>query len=544
MIDSIDSFRQNQEKDVLYTLFIGGCGAFGMNMTAYIINSELYIVDVGLAFANDHEIGIDSYVPDLGNLVSSFGAVSAYFITHGHEDHVGALPLILERFPAPVYATAWTLKILEDRVRKFGSRVSPDTYLVQSGDTTSTGSLRLHWNHMPHSIPGCCSILMEVNDLKIFHTGDFKFDRNPPYEEAPDEDKLRSFAPITALISDSTNAQKDGYCPSESTLLDGLEESLKKYPDSLIVTTSFASNFWRLKTILSVAKKLGRLVFISGNSLFKTLEIAESMGYDFSKDVIIDEGQMRNLDRSQVLVIASGSQGEPRSSLRRIVFGEHRHVKLHEGDCIVFSSRVIPGNEKSVAMLVSEAHKNKILVETSNTSNNIHVSGHAHQEDLLALIDLLGPKFHVPVHGTFTQLKANAQLQGSPVSVENGSILRVSDLEIKTVGKIRMDRLFVDSWSQRPMSYESMRSRHKIGDSGLCIISGTANEIEIDLIGLPFDDDNDSSNCQDYIRNLISRNLDKHTSKSELNEFVRLSVRRHLSQRFVKKPVVMSKITL
>ena len=532
------------EPDTLYGFFVGGCGSFGMNMTAYIINQKLYLVDVGLAFADDYEIGIDSYIPDIEPLIDHFKNVEAYFITHGHEDHVGALPLFLEKYPAPVYATGWTLKILEDRIQKFGSRVSPETFLVQPGDRIKKNELTVDWIHVPHSIPGCCSLHIQAANSKVFHTGDFKFDMNPPYEPSPDTAFLKSIAPVSAFISDSTNSTKDGLCPSESSVGPNLEKCFRKHPNGLIVFTTFSSNFWRLKTVLKVCESVGRKVLISGISLRKTLDIALSMGYEVNHENIVDESQAKHIARDKLLVIASGSQGEPRSGLRRIIFGEHRHVTLEKGDCIVMSSRVIPGNEKPLARLMSQAHKNGILIENHSSSPGIHVSGHAHSGDLLALMDLIKPHVHIPVHGTFTQLVANGSLHTKALPVENGSLIRFSEANAELVTHLKIDKLFIDSWSQRPMSYETMRSRHKIGDSGLCIITGTSNEVDVELIGMPFDDDNDVESCKIFVQGSVEKGKELHPNKEDFNEWLRLAVRRHLSKRFVKKPVVISKIIL
>ncbi|SME90694.1 ribonuclease J [Pseudobacteriovorax antillogorgiicola] len=526
----------------LHVLFMGGCGSFGMNITAYIYGDKLYLVDVGLAFASDYEIGIDSHVPDLTSLMECFDQVEAYFITHGHEDHVGALPLILERWPAPVYMTAWTEKIFMDRIQKFGSRIQPEVHVVSPGDRIRGGNLFVDWVHIPHSIPGCCCLLITADKTTVFHTGDFKFDHQPFGEPGPDVGFLKSIAPVTAMIADSTNSGHEGKCPSETSVQETIYQCFKT-SQGMIVFSTFSSNFWRLRIVLEACSKLKKKVFLSGASILKTLEIASQVfGYHPPEGLIIDESQIPHQERSSLVVIASGSQGEPRSGLRRIVFGEHKHVSLNAGDTIILSSRVIPGNEKSVAMITSEAHKKGVYVRTNKSDPGIHVSGHAHRGDLSELIELIQPKHYIPVHGTFTQLKANEELHPHSVSVENGSLVRVAERNVKVEDTFDFDKLFVDSWSQRPMSYESMRKRHKIGDSGLAVISGHLFNIDVEFFGLPFDNEAHQTKSAEDIRAIIAEGHHKTENLDDLNEWARLHCRRYLSSLFVKKPVVISKI--
>ena len=307
-MNQADIYFKDLDPNKPYILFAGGCGEFGMNVTLYIFQEKLYVVDCGVAFAPDHEIGIDSHVPDLDEIFEYFGGPSAYLITHGHEDHVGALPLVLENWPAPVYLTKWTHLIFKDRIEKFGSRIEPEVTVVAPGDVVKTKDIEVEWFHVPHSIPGCCSLVMKFDEFKIFHSGDFKMDPHPPIEKGPDLERLKAIAPMDVLITDSTNSQSAGMCPSENQVLEPLCDLIAKCPNMVVVTT-FASNLWRLLTIVSIAKKLNKKLFFSGTSLFKTLDYATEMGYfDPDESLILDDDGMRTADRSNLIVVASGSQ--------------------------------------------------------------------------------------------------------------------------------------------------------------------------------------------------------------------------------------------
>ena len=531
-----------------HVFFIGGCGEFGMNFTAYIYEQKLYLVDAGLSFAPDHEIGIDSHIPDLEDLMEVFGSPEAYLITHGHEDHVGALPLINQRYPAPIYSGAWTLKILEDRMAKFRQpQESALSFEVKDFETTNHGPIEVTWIPMTHSLPGCYSLLIKFGDYKLFHSGDFKFDKNPPYEDPPNEKFLKSIAPVDALVVDSTNATKDGFCPSEADVYLPLLEVCEK-AEALVLITGFASNFWRLKTILRVAKATGRKVCFAGASLFKTLDIASDLGaYDADPKLIIEDSRLRDYSRDEVIIVATGSQGEPKAGLRRILNEEHRSIQMRAGDTIVFSSRTIPGNEKSVAELISLCHKKELNVITSRTHPAIHVSGHAYRDDLRTLHDLVKPRFYMPVHGSHTHLIANCNLmEDSAVAIENGDLFRLSSNEVEKIAHLPPELLFVDSWSRRPLEYRDMRARHKIGDSGLVLITGQKTgkkfTLSSDIIGLALSDQ-EKTDFDNYLQRWPVDHMNGKTySTEEMNDMLALQMRRYLSQMLVKKPVVIARV--
>lgn len=527
-----------------HVFFVGGCGEFGMNLTAYIFNKQLYIVDCGLNFAPDHEIGIDAHIPNIDSILEYFGGPKAYFITHGHEDHIGALPLFLEKWPAPIYLTRWSELIFENRMLKFRSNFEAEIHLVHPGEQIVCGDIKVDWFAVPHSIPGCCALTLYFGQYKIFHTGDFKMDPAPPLESGPNLEYLASLAPVDLLVADSTNSQSPGFCPSETEVVAPLLDIISR-SDQLVVVTSFASNLWRLLSLVKICQQLNRKIYIAGASLLKTLEFATETGL-FTPDpkLIINEDQLKSLRRDQVLVIASGSQGEPRSGLKRIIMGEHRAVKLQEGDHVIFSARSIPGNEKSVAHLVSACHQIGVQVTTPKQCPEIHVSGHAYQEDIKLLLAQLKPEHYIPVHGTHTQLIANGKLyEGSYEKVANGSLIKVSREGLSEISQIPLERYFIDSWSNRPMEYKSMRERHKIGDSGLILISSKSNgdHLSCEFIGVALTQ-KEEEHISSRIKAFFSNNKKNYEDLSSQEDALKLNVRRWAAEQLIKKPTVICKL--
>jgi ribonuclease J len=555
-------FPQALDDQSLGICFIGGCGEFGMNMTLYVYQSRIYMVDCGIAFADDHELGIDAHIPEIDDLIHAYGGIAAYFITHGHEDHVGALPYYLQKWPAPVYATAWTLEILKDRLERQNLSISQfDVRTVRAGDQIVTGPVRSHWIHIPHSIPQCCSLWLEFDDQRVFHTGDFKMDPTPPQEPGPDWQSIQKAGRTGCdlLVADSTNAPKSGMCPSETSVVEPLAQVIQQ-ARQMVVLTTFSSNFWRLKTVIDLAKQAGRYVHISGAGIHKCLAIATELGlFEGDRELFIEAEALSKLPRDKVLVLASGSQGEHRSGLKRLVADEMNHLKLRTGDTLILSSRTIPGNEKSVFKMISECHAKRVHVVSPYDVPGIHVSGHAYQEDLRLLIEALAPTIYIPVHGTFTQLMANAQLapNNQVLHVENGTTMVLKNGKLLSQQTFDWPIQYVDSWSRRPMSYDTLRARLKIGDSGMLLVSGWLDphkpqrqQIDIESIGLPFHNQLEleewRSAAASKVR-LLLKQAPRHPDAewvAAINEEIRRELRRSLAQKFVKKPVVLSRVYL
>ncbi len=557
---TFQSLSKLSERDPnrIYMFTVGGCGEFGMNLTIYAHKGQTYVVDCGLSFAETYEIGVDARIPDISQLEGILGGPpTAYLITHGHEDHIGALPYFLERWPAPVYIGPWALELVKEKLLQLKNNKVYSFHEVRAGATIHLPEMKVHWVHVPHSIPFCCSLLLEGGEHRVFHTGDFKLNGFTPYEASLNLEGLKALsakAPILAIVSDSTNASADGHCPSENIVRPALTEVLARAQGVSFVTT-FSSNLWRLQTVLLIACELKKKVLVFGAGMRRSLEIAirlKLLGEEVS--CLVDEDGSRRVERKELIILCSGCQGEYKSGLKRIVFDEVAFMSAKEGDQVIFSSRVIPGNEKPLAKLMSMCAFKGIATITAKEFPGIHVSGHAYSEDLKSVMEALQARYTIPVHGTFMQLDANANLSVKPtIDVANGQITAMNKDGVEIIAHHDLNLLFIDSWSRRPMTYDTMRERHKIGDSGLAIVSGYIQQdnlkIEIDFVGLPFDSDDDAEQIkgrlQNELRGLVRNLRSSHDFSFEaFNERSRLTVRRTLADRFIKKPVVISKVTI
>ncbi|MES2744864.1 MAG: ribonuclease J [Bdellovibrionota bacterium] len=542
----------------MYMFVVGGCGEFGMNLTIYAHKGYAYVVDAGLSFAETYEIGIDARIPDIAQIEAILGGKpTAFLITHGHEDHIGALPYLLEHWPAPVYIGPWAMELVKEKLNQLKNREPYAFHEVRAGDIINLPEMRVHWFHVPHSIPFCCSLMLEGGEHRVFHTGDFKMNGFLPYEKSLDIEALKTLAgkaPVLAVVSDSTNAHSPGHCPSELITRPALTEVVARAQGVTFLTT-FSSNLWRLQNILLIACELGKKVFVFGTGMRRSLEIAQRLKMLGAEAAcLVDEDGSKRVERKDLIVLCSGCQGEHKSGLKRILFDEVQFMEAREGDQVIFSSRVIPGNEKPLAKLMSMCAFKGISTISAREFPGIHVSGHAYSEDLKSVMDALQARYTIPVHGTFQQLNTNGELSNKPtVDVMNGQITALNADGVEVIAQHELHLQFVDSFSRRPMSYDTMRERHKIGDSGLAILSGFIEseqiEIDMDFVGMPFDNDTDMermkaklmAELKGLVRNIRNSNDFNYES---FNDRARLTVRRTLSDRFIKKPVVISRVTL
>ena len=331
-----------------------------MNLTCYLYEGKHYVVDCGIRFSEPVKLGTDAVVPKVDDFFEEVGGVDAYIITHGHEDHIGALPYIVERWPAPIYATPWAANLLS---RKFARRgMDEDDYpisIVEAGDRVRDDSIEIEYLHVNHSIPHACALVVRTADLTVFHTGDFKFDSSPIREAPIDLEHLSQLGKdgIDLVLADSTNADKSGYCPSESTVEAPLTRLLTSAQGAVFLGT-FSSNLWRLITIFEACKAADRRVFVQGTGIAISLEIAKETGvYEPPPGLLVDASEIGALDRRSFVVLATGCQGEWRAAMARISHGEHRDIAVEAGDTVILSARIIPGNERSIFSMIDRFKK-------------------------------------------------------------------------------------------------------------------------------------------------------------------------------------------
>ncbi len=464
---------------------IGGCGEFGKNMTCFIYKKKLFMVDAGLLFPEPYQLGVAGIIPDINSFVeNNGGSVSAYLITHGHEDHIGGLSHIYKEWPAPIFATPWTAylirkKFLEARILDYKLQE------VQDKEKVVLHGLSAEYIHVNHSIPNTCSLLIRAGKMSIFHTGDFKFDKTGLYEKPIDLKYIKRLGEkekITLLLADSTNAHKEGFSPDEETLIKPLKKIIQQAPSRIFLTT-FSSNLWRLITIVKICEDLKRKLVIAGRGMRNCLEQAEQLGiYKLPKYLLLDERQLSNHKNQKIVFLVSGSQGEYLSTLWRIANQQHKNIKVKKDDTFVFSSRLIPGNEKNSLVIQDALKKQGATIIAGEKHGNIHVSGHAFRGELATMLKLLNPRFYIPIHGTHGQLERNTtvceenrNLPQKILLTENGQSLELTHNNCKLIKNINFEKRFIDKESLLPMEARVLNERLKIGESGLIIISGVIN---------------------------------------------------------------------
>lgn len=549
----------------IYILPLGGCGEFGKNLTAYVIDKKLFIVDYGIMFAEPFRLGVDASFVKIDFLLEKFKQVKAYLITHGHEDHLGAVAHALKQFPAPVFATEWTLELIKDKLARINlNSASFALNPVKPGDTVQFGPIKIQWIGVNHSIPMCCALHIKAHNLTIFHTGDFKCDPSTTFEPPIDLGLLKKLGEnrISLLCADSTNAHKTGRCPSEDSVFEALQEVFSQLKARIYLTT-FSSNLWRILTVMRLAKKFGRQVYLAGAGLKKTTEIAYRLNMlSGLNDVLIGDDKLSSLSPNQLCVLATGCQAEPYSAMARILRDEFSGLRLDAGDGVIFSSRIIPGNERAIQTLMSECVRKKAKLFTTNTHPNIHVSGHGYQEDLKDLFRLLRPRNFLAVHGSYFHLNSNNDLArtfGSNIPDEtalnhNGILYELDQSQsLKPVTTFKPEISYIDGFSKLELSPKTLRQRLKIGEYGAAFLTGVyevkkkrwTKEPQFELIGLELPASLDYELWYGYGCREITTACEREMSdcdEQKLNETARLSLRYYLSQTFNKKVVVIAKI--
>jgi ribonuclease J len=527
-----------------------------MNATAYTTAQTLIIVDCGVLFADPRLLGVNGSYHEFDELFADGHVLDAYVITHGHEDHIGALPFAYKHWPAPIYASPWTAELIKRKFDKFDRGVAPPIFVVHPGSTIAVGDIQIEYLHMHHSIPDTCALMIRSGSHRIFHTGDFKFEDDPVDGKPIDFEKLRALGRegIDVLLADSTNALSPGKSLSELEVTPHLKRIFSEAPGRVFITT-FASNLWRIQSIASACKELGKRLYIAGRGIESTLDIAEKLGrFEMPRGVLVSDDEVLSIPPDRLVVIASGSQGEGRAAIAAIATGNHRIFSAEPGDTFIFSSRMIPGNEKTIFRVKSLLERSGARVVTTKEQPGIHVSGHGHREDLLRLISLLNPRTFVPIHGTYTQLLGNRNLGRAKdieevdpeILIENGSMIELRDHECSLIQSINFPEAFIETDSPNEVSWETLRKRLKIGELGLALVSGAVSKKtgawvagpEVELVGieLPLSKTEWLASVSAELKGRITPA--EFPKISDLEEECRLRVRRKLESIFNRKPVV------
>ena len=481
------------QKPKLKIIFLGGVGEIGKNLTALECDDNIILIDCGMSFP-DPEInpGVDYIIPDYSYLLENKEKVKAVFLTHGHEDHIGALPYVLKQIDVPVYGTALTLGILQGRLRE--NNVSDNNLVtIKPGDKINVGAFNLEFIRVNHSIPDAISIVIKTPIGTIIHTGDFKFDQTPVDGQVTQFNKFAEFGDegVLALLADSTNAERPGFTQSEKMVGQTFDDEFR-YARNRIIVATFSSNVHRIQQVVDSAVKYKRKVAVIGRSMINVVNIAMELGYlRIPEGVLIDIDETNNYTSDQIVIITTGSQGEPMSALTRMAMNDHKKVDIMPGDTVIISATPIPGNEKLVARTIDHLYKlgADVIYEKSN---GVHVSGHASQEEIKLMHNLVRPKYFIPVHGEYRHLIKHANLAkdlGMPseniVIAENGSVIVISKNGIGINGKIQSGKVLVDGLGVGDVGNIVLRDRRQLSQDGIMIVVVTIDHETCHVVSGP-----------------------------------------------------------
>jgi len=469
---------------------LGGLGEIGLNMMVVEYEQYLLIVDAGLMFPDDYMPGVDLVIPDFKYLKENRKKVKAVILTHGHEDHIGAMPFLLREFPVPVFGTGFTLALLKEKLKDYYLPFQVDLNKIKSGDINEFGPFQVEYISVNHSIVDGVGLAIKTPEGMIVHSGDFRIDPTPVDNQFTDLIRFAHFGQegVLALFSDSTNVEKEGFTMSEQEVRKTLAD-LFQVSRGRIIIASFASNISRVQQVISLAMEFDRKVVFNGKSMVTNVGIARELGFiDMPDDLEISERQISQFSDKNIAVIITGSQGEPMSALTRMSQGRHKGIKIKKGDTIILSSRFIPGNEKAITAVINRLFHMGADVIYEKISD-IHTSGHAKREELKLLMNIVKPRYFVPVHGEFRHLVRHARLaldMGIPedhvLLAEDGSVICFEEQEARLNGTVYTGRIFVDGKWANNVGEMVLKDRIKLGEHGMVLVSMAVDENTGDII--------------------------------------------------------------
>lgn len=459
-------------------IHLGGLHEIGKNLTVIEYRDDIIIIDCGMTFPEDEMLGIDVVIPDVTYLENNKHKIRGLVLTHGHEDHIGAIPYVLRKIDLDIYGTGLTIGLLENKLKEH--RLSKDKlHVVNAGDVVKLGKMEVEWINVNHSIPDSCALAIKTPLGYIYHSGDFKVDFTPISGKPINLTRIAEIGEkgVLAMIGESTNVLRPGYTMSESKVGETFNRLFQNLQDNRIIIATFASNVHRVQQIINSAEKYGRKVVLSGRSMVNVTETARRLGqFRVKKDTFVDIRDMDKYDDSEIVLITTGSQGEPMSALTRIAYGEHRKIELTPNDAIILSATPIPGNENAVTKVINRLLERgaKVIYETLS---EIHVSGHACQEELKLILSLVKPKYFIPAHGEVRHLMKHAKIatqMGMPEEnifiMENGNCLEISQKEAKLVGDVPSGNILVDGLGVGDVGNIVLRDRRHLSEDGLIIV--------------------------------------------------------------------------
>jgi ribonuclease J len=537
---------------------LGGLGEFGMNCLAIRYKDDIIVIDAGLMFPESELLGVDIVVPDITYLVENREHVRGIILTHGHEDHIGGLPWILSELNVPVYGTEFTLAYVEGKLEEHKLLDETELIEIAPGAKFPIGPFTVEPIRVTHSLVDCVALAIDTPVGVVVHTGDFKIDLSPPDGKAFD---LHTFAEygkrgVLALLQDSTNVDRPGYTPSEWAVKPRLDELFSRTKKKLFFSC-FSSSIYRIRIAMDLAHSHGRKVAIVGRSMVESSEIAQDLGYlEVPPGIIIHPGQIGDYDPEEVMILISGTQGEPMSALSRAAVDNHKHARILPGDTVVLSSRIIPGNEKSIFRVIDHLYRRDAqVIFDDGASGLIHVSGHASQEEQRLMINLLRPKFFIPVHGDYRHLKKHAEMAQNmgvvdlAMVIENGDILELDKDDARKTGKVTAGRVCIDSGSTADVVEDLViRDRRHLSEDGFVLPILTINKLSGKVERLPeivsrgfVGADQD---LMEEARKVVSQTLENSSAEEKadygvIKEKIRIDLKRYIQKNTSRRPLIM-----
>ena len=472
--------KSKAEPKPIKVSFLGGLNEVGKNMTLFEYGEDLFLVDCGLAFPDQDMLGVDLVLPDFTYVERNADRIRGIVITHGHEDHIGGLPYLLKVLNVPVYGTKLTVGLIQGKLREHGLLNSASLNVIKPGDVITLGGFTVEAIHVNHSIPDALGLAIRCEGGTIVHTGDFKIDTTPIDGGMMDLGRLAEIGQegVLCLMSDSTNAERPGFTESERKVGESFETLFRKAGNNRIIVATFSSNIHRVQQIMNVAASLGRKVALVGRSLENVVSISAELGYlNIPEGIVIDINMINRYPADKLVIITTGSQGEPMSALTRMAFSDHRKVEIHPNDYVIISATPIPGNEKTVSRVVNELMKLGADV-VYEKMYEVHVSGHACQEELKMIMGIVKPKYFIPVHGELKHLRKHAGLalsMGIPkeniLIADNGRVAEISKKALRCTSTVPAGRVFVDGYGVGDVGSVVLRDRKHLAQDGLVIVA-------------------------------------------------------------------------
>ena len=482
---------KNSNHSKLKIIPLGGLESIGMNITAFEYEDSIVVVDCGLSFPTDDMLGIDLVIPDVTYLKNHIDKVKGFVITHGHEDHIGAIPYVFKEVNAPIYATKLTMGLIDSKLKEHGMTNLIKRKVVKHGQSINLGQFRIEFIKTNHSIEDASALAIYSPAGIVVHTGDFKVDYTPVFGDAIDLQRFGEIGKkgVLALMSDSTNAEKKGFTMSEKTVGKRFDSIFAEHSTKRIIIATFASNVDRVQQVINSAYKSGRKVVIEGRSMVNTISIAQELGYiSIPDNTLIDIEQLKNYPDDKTVLITTGSQGESMAALSRMASGTHRKVHIMPGDVVVLSATPIPGNEKAVSRVINELSIRGAEVVFQDT----HVSGHACQEELKLIYSLVRPKYAIPVHGEYRHLQANARL-ANELGIEkdhifilsSGDVLELDEEDAKVTDHVQNGAIYVDGLGVGDVGNIVLRDRQHLAEDGILIVVLTLEKYSNQILAGP-----------------------------------------------------------